>query len=603
MDHRIRCVLLTNAPVAGLAQEERQLFESIVVVAKAQMAERLAAMPPGPVVVDTAVIPRLALLADPLCLVLRETVAHRLPSFRLEAGRPWDLVVIPSPREHWRPDPAAIGARRVAHVNWIYRAAGSPAGDPVLPPRTRPRVLVATGGGGTAETAAGLRAAIDDVLSRLPSGQQRHEVIQVAGPRLAPEGFLQHADARIDVGARLDEAFAEADMVVSTVGYNSILELAGHDTPALLVPIDRTFDDQGARAEAWGPVLGLAHRADDVARSSAWIAVVLAGRQRRDRVDLGPSGAGAAAELIAALARTRTGWSFDKPMTDRGRPTPTAAARRATALFTQGVATPCARDGLVPGSITMPRLGASTLRDRLRTMGAPFATGPSLARAVRDALRGDQAGSRPLAMFHAVEEMPTGVARFDPLAKVRPRLHPRGGLARPASSHLRRAAALADRIEETLRGELGDHGTNVLLHGDLHAGQILAGAGTPIIVDLDDLALGAAEADIANLGAHLVTSTDLYVGSIAPGFLDVVGVLADLMDSDRLSPTRLALYGAAALLRRALKIGERDGETDRSIAIIAASEILLRLAISAARSALPDESVRSRATSPASLNP
>ncbi|MCZ8102037.1 MAG: phosphotransferase [Burkholderiales bacterium] len=603
MDHRVRCVLLTNAPVAGLAQEERQLFESIVVVAKAQMAERLAAMPPGPVVVDTAVIPRLALLADPLCLVLRETVAHRLPAFRLEAGRPWDLVVIPSPREHWRPDLAAIGARHVEHVNWIYRTVGRPSGDSALPSRTRPRVLVATGGGGTADTATGLRGAIDDVLYRLPEGNDRPEVVQVAGPRLAPEGFLQHAHVRIDVGARLNEAFAEADVVVSTVGYNSILELACHDTPALLVPIERTFDDQVARAEAWGPVLGLAHRADDVARSSAWIAAVLDTRQRRDRIDLGLSGAGAAAELIVTLARSRAGWSFDKPMMNRGRPAPSAAAHRATALFMQGVATPCARDGLSPGSITMPRLGGSTLRNRLRTMGGPFASGPSMARAVRDVLRGDQDGTQLLAMFRSVEEVPQGVARFDPLAKVRPRLHRGNGATHPASSHLRRAAALADRIEQTLQGALGDHGNHVLIHGDLHAGQILTGAGGPIIIDLDDLAMGAAEADIANLGAHLVTSADLYVGSIAPGFLDVIGVLAELMDGDRLSPTRLALYGAAALLRRALKVGEREGDTDRSIAIIGASEILLRLAISAARSSPPDDGVRSRAASPAALTP
>ncbi len=599
----IRCVLLTNAPIAGLSAQERDLFESIDVVAKSQMAQRLAAMEPGPVVVDTAVVPRLALLADPLCLVLRETIEDRLSSFRLEAGRPWDLVVVPSSRSHWHPDPGTIGAREVSHVNWIYRTAETDRGGSVLPPRSRPRVLVATGGGGSPQTAAALRVAIDDVLSRLP-GDGSHEVVQVAGPRLAPEGFLQRADARIDVGARLNEAFAEADVVISTVGYNSILELADHDTPALLVPIERTFDDQTGRAEAWGPLLGLAHRADDAARSSEWIAGVLSGRSRRARVELGPSGASEAAALILGLVRERAGWSFDKVMKDSDRPTPSSAARRATFLFMQGVATPCARDGLVPDAITMPRLGTSSLRDRLRALGGPFLSGPALGRAVCDVLLVSEDRPNLLATFHAVASVPEDVADFDALAKVRSRLAPGHAAHRLGSASVRRAAILADAIEQALGGVAADRSRRVLLHGDLHAGQILAdGAGAPVVIDLDDLAMGAAEADIANLGAHLVTSVDLYDGPVAPGFLAVVDALSGVAVGEPLSPARLAAYGAAALLRRALKIVERDGDVDRCIAIIDASETLLRRALAMPRTAPSPYDASERAASPVSINP
>lgn len=113
--------LLTNAPVEALPPEDGALFRRIEVTPRQAMARRLSTRDSGPVVVDTAVLPRLHAVERPLCLVLRETIPERLPGFRLENGRPWDLIVLPQPAGEWRPDPDLVPARRVAAVGYIYR--------------------------------------------------------------------------------------------------------------------------------------------------------------------------------------------------------------------------------------------------------------------------------------------------------------------------------------------------------------------------------------------------------------------------------------------------------------------------------------------------
>ncbi len=50
--------------------------------------------------------------------------------------------------------------------------------------------------------------------------------------------------------------FTAADAVISSAGYNSVLELASVAKPAMLIAISRSIDDQQARAKLWGPRLG-----------------------------------------------------------------------------------------------------------------------------------------------------------------------------------------------------------------------------------------------------------------------------------------------------------------------------------------------------------
>jgi len=289
--------LATNAAVAGLEPADRAAFNLIETVERGAFAAGLSGR--GPVVVDTAVVPGLAALDRPLVLILRETPHQRVARFALEEGRPWDLIIVPNPQEHWFPEVGEDFARRVAPVGWIYRrtpAVSHPVSELL-------RVLVATGGGGTAETAAALKAEIDPIIAIARATAQRpFTVVQAIGPRAAPEGRLEQADEILDPGGELNREFARADIAISTAGYNSVLELATTDTPTLLISIPRNIDDQEARARLWGPRLGACHTPANRAASGSWLASCIDAGSGRRPWDLGPSGCTAAAQLILDVA-------------------------------------------------------------------------------------------------------------------------------------------------------------------------------------------------------------------------------------------------------------------------------------------------------------
>jgi hypothetical protein len=297
--------LLTNAAVEeGLPPGERALFRRLEVAPRQEMTRRLLAADGGPVVVDTAVLPGLHAVAGPLCLILRETVPKRLEAFRLEDGRPWDLLILPQPAGEWWPEPDLVPARRVKAVGYIYRrphlgyrrpGSGAPASCP-------PQVLIASGGGGGGPTAFAFAEEVGRLVVGLREAARGPlQVVQALGPRLPDEASVPGVDAIWCPGADLHEGFARADLVISTVGYNSVLELACTDVPVLLVPIMRTYDDQEKRGRLWGARLGLCHRPEDSERSVRWISAVLGERRRRRPVELGPSGAALCAALLAEL--------------------------------------------------------------------------------------------------------------------------------------------------------------------------------------------------------------------------------------------------------------------------------------------------------------
>ena len=195
-------------------------------------------------------------------------------------------------------------AARVEAVGWTYRPVAPTTGGSVLADLRgeRPVLLLASGGGGTSETARALHGEVGRIVEAVrglagPSAQ----IVQCLGPRAPENARLPCLDRIVDPGPNLHHAFAEADLVISTAGYNSVLELAQTDTPTLLVSIARTFDDQEARARQWGARLGLFHEPGDPQRSAAWIATMLSARTKRPALDLGPSGAKRAADLILGL--------------------------------------------------------------------------------------------------------------------------------------------------------------------------------------------------------------------------------------------------------------------------------------------------------------
>lgn len=290
--------LLTNAALGGLDDDEARLYRAIASEPRDEMARSLRTRGCALAVVDTAVLPDLHELDAPLCLVLRETVPDRLARFRLERGRPWDLVLIPNPAAHWMPAPGTVPARRVEAAGWIYRDGGAAPGAR----GTTRSVLVASGGGGSGDTAAAFRERVGALLAAVRTGvREPVEIVQALGPRAGEDARVPGVDTVIRPGARLHECFAAHDVVISTAGYNSVLELACTDVPTLLLPVERTYDDQDKRTREWGAVLGLDHRDDDPGRTVRWMSRVLAARERRAPAPLGPSGAGRCAELIEGL--------------------------------------------------------------------------------------------------------------------------------------------------------------------------------------------------------------------------------------------------------------------------------------------------------------
>jgi predicted glycosyltransferase len=294
----VRIGLFTNASITGLTRADMAAFDTSLVVDRCDMSSIAARCTARVIVADTMVPQGIELMAAKVALILRETPDDRLDRLRMPGGRCWDLVLIPNPVDHWFLDFKSPFSNRIIATGWIYRKplAEGPAS------RLTPMVLIATGGGGTVETASGLARKIDAVI-RLARRMTPHpfEVVQAVGPR-SPEGAtISGADVIVDPGGDLNEYFAVSDAVVSTAGYNSILELAITTTPAMLMSIARTYDDQEERARTWGERLGHAYREDGQLDAAEWLAATLRERRRRPAVDIGPSGATCAAREILEL--------------------------------------------------------------------------------------------------------------------------------------------------------------------------------------------------------------------------------------------------------------------------------------------------------------
>lgn len=295
---RRRLHLITNARPEGLTEMDMQVFDTVQILERDRMADGARMIEAGSLVLDTVMVPGVEQLGLPLALILRETPDAQLGRFELEGRRPWDLIVIANPEDHWMPGTARLAARRFAAAGWIYRPTGLRRG--AVPAATT--VLVATGGGGTEQTARELYAQIDGVLAQVRRVAPAFEVVQAIGPRAHGFGQLAQADRRLDPGGALNDLFREADIVISTAGYNSVLELATTDTPTLLVPIPRSIDDQAARARFWAPQLGQWLDSAQADKASNWLTGEVIARRRRAPVDLGPSGEEKAARAILDLS-------------------------------------------------------------------------------------------------------------------------------------------------------------------------------------------------------------------------------------------------------------------------------------------------------------
>jgi hypothetical protein len=153
--------------------------------------------------------------------------------------------------------------------------------------------------------------------------------------------------------------------------------------------------------------------------------------------------------------------------------TASEAIRRVAALRLGGIPTPAARQSAEVRDVVFDQLDGETgLALAKRDLGTFF---------------------EPLVQLHACPV--PGLRPYDPFLRIRPRLSP--------------------ATAEPLRGVLEEPVPqgSATLHGDLHLGQFIqAPSGKIWIVDLDDLAVGAQEADLANFAAHLATSLPGGIG-------------------------------------------------------------------------------------------
>lgn len=296
--------LISNAGADGLSAEEANSFSATHISDRINMSEKASRLGNVPVIVDTAVLPGIELLDGPLCLILRETVQDRISDFKLTGGRRWDLVCVPNPADHWLPSVDALRAKRIAATGWIFRTLPQSAKHRPRLLNQLPTVLVASGGGGNNETAAWFKREMDTVIVQARTlSPMRIHVAQAVGPRLGSDSLLTQADEHVHVGSQLNETFAQYDAVISTVGYNSVLELAQLDVPVLLVPILRSLDDQMARARGWAATMGFAHEEASISASAQWLAATLQHGKRRTPCNLDSAGAATCAHQIMGLLK------------------------------------------------------------------------------------------------------------------------------------------------------------------------------------------------------------------------------------------------------------------------------------------------------------
>lgn len=293
---RLRMSLISNASPAGLDSSELAAFGDVSVCKRSDMAALLSGSNVHLAVLDTLQVSGIESYRGLAALVLRETPQQCLNGFRRADDRPWDCVILPNPPEHWMPLIGKDFSHSVTAAGWILR----PTGVRGLHEQSA-GIVLATGGGGTPETRRQLYPLLKEVIGKARSlARHGFHVRQALGPRAGADA-LPCVDEVFDPRGDLNVVFRAADLVISTAGYNSVLELASTDTPTMLVSIPRSLDDQAKRVSHWGPRLGFGLTPQTVDEAAQWLAHKSDKPVRRRPLDLGQNGAERAAELLLAM--------------------------------------------------------------------------------------------------------------------------------------------------------------------------------------------------------------------------------------------------------------------------------------------------------------
>lgn len=172
-----------------------------------------------------------------------------------------------------------------------------------------------------------------------------------------------------------------------------------------------------------------------------------------------------------------------------------------------------------------------------------------------------------LSNLHAAGAPQMNLPKFDPFRHIDKRLAGHDSLI--IAPGLRGIASALRR--ELDSGQPPSTGPCVT-HGDFHCGQMIMDSvsGDWWLIDLDDMALGYPESDIANFCAHLATSRSIS----ALGALDFYNAAVEAALGSYSRPVnrgRLNFFAAAAFLRRALKLAQRGCTEELALSVISAA--------------------------------
>jgi predicted glycosyltransferase len=267
----------------------------------------LQAVVPQVVVFDFLPIPAFAeavvTSGIPMVFCLREMKRIRdyLPRVRglLDQAR---LIVIAHPQGTVAlPEDLAAKCRFVGEIARVSRARSTRERH-----RSAPRILISGGGGGYPGTVEFYNLALQ-AITRLRARHPALKAQLITGPLFRDWRLLEPSDGISVVPFEPDvtSLFADADLVISQAGYNTVAELAQLQTKTVLMPAERDWDDQFARGER---IMRMQQnfrvfRGNTPAELAALAAEFLCERVRETLVTTPPGGI-AAARLIYEIANS-----------------------------------------------------------------------------------------------------------------------------------------------------------------------------------------------------------------------------------------------------------------------------------------------------------
>jgi aminoglycoside phosphotransferase (APT) family kinase protein len=207
------------------------------------------------------------------------------------------------------------------------------------------------------------------------------------------------------------------------------------------------------------------------------------------------------------------------------------------ALVAQGVASPySALDGL---TIRQERIKGATLSEQMRDGLSEYGLATQMAMIMIS-----------LAKLHHADATKIDAPRHMAFRTADKRIKKASGTLRATATLLRGHLEARRPVEQP----------SCVIHGDFHGGNVIQARDTGAwwIIDLDDVCLGAAEADVANFAVHLATA---FPRGPLDNAADLHVRLAQVARSypAPLARKTLAWHAAASLLRRGLKFSiDRD---------------------------------------------